>query len=687
MDITDITDDLEKNDLEKIRQQINLIDGQILKALGSRRDLSNQIIQTKSEQQMPLRDSRREEELLSRLIKSGRDLGLDAHFVTRVFHEISDDSVRSQQLFLLKSINPAEEGTKRVGFQGIEGAFSHLAAQKFFAKEIEQIVFVGHPTFAEVVQAVEQSAIDYAFLPIENTTAGSINEVYDLLSEARLAIIGEEVFRVEHCLLALAEVPLASLRKVFSHPQALAQCMKFLSQLETCQREYFADTAMAVRKVKEDQDPTQAAIASEDAGRRYGLTVLRRDIADQRDIFTRFLVAARHPIKVDLRIPAKTSLVITTPDEPRALLNALNVLGKHDINLTKLESRPKPRTPFQYIFYLDFVGNIADENVQAALEELSGTTSFLKILGSYPMEARGKTAPSIQSMVPPKKEAQSSEGPGGAAAEPKKAKAKVSYKLASRDTKADNTVITVRGVKIGGPEFTVMAGPCAVESKEQIFACARQVKECGGRILRGGCFKPRTSPYSFQGLGFAGLELLAEAGREYDLPIVTEVLSPGDVEAVAKVADILQIGARNMQNFSLLREAGKVNRPVLLKRGMMSTLDEFLNAAEHILGQGNQQVILCERGIRTFETVTRNTLDLGAIPILKHLTHLPIVVDPSHAAGQRDLVVPLALAAHAVGPHGMIVEIHPDPEKALSDGPQALRFPDFVGLMREIYKK
>jgi chorismate mutase/prephenate dehydratase len=205
-------------------------------------------------------------------------------------------------------------------------------------------------------------------------------------------------------------------------------------------------------------------------------------------------------------------------------------------------------------------------------------------------------------------------------------------------------------------------------------------------LLRGGCFKPRTSPYSFQGLGFDGLEMLAEAGREYDLPVVTEVLSPADVEQVARYADVLQIGARNMQNFSLLSEVGRASRPVLLKRGMMSTMEEFLNAAEYILDRGNHQVILCERGIRTFETATRNTLDLGSIPILKRLTHLPIMVDPSHAAGRRDLVIPLALAAHAVGPHGIIVEIHPEPEKALSDGPQSLHFFEFSDLMRRIYQ-
>ncbi len=258
----------------------------------------------------------------------------------------------------------------------------------------------------------------------------------------------------------------------------------------------------------------------------------------------------------------------------------------------------------------------------------------------------------------------------------------MSYKLASRETKPKDTVLEVRGVSIGGADFVMIAGPCAVESREQIMACARQVKEAGGHILRGGCFKPRTSPYSFQGLGFEGLELLAEAGREFDLPVVTEVLSPDDVERIAEASDVLQIGARNMQNFSLLKAVGQVSCPVVLKRGMMATLDEFLNAAEYILGHGNQQVILCERGIRTFETSTRATLDLGAVPILKRMTHLPIIVDPSHAAGRRELVPSLALAAHAVGPHGMMVEIHPHPERALSDGPQALRFPDFVELMR-----
>jgi len=216
------------------------------------------------------------------------------------------------------------------------------------------------------------------------------------------------------------------------------------------------------------------------------------------------------------------------------------------------------------------------------------------------------------------------------------------------------------------------------------MVCAKEAKEHGTHILRGGCFKPRTSPYSFQGLGLKGLDMLVDAGKTYHMPVITEVMSEEDIEPVAAKSDILQIGARNMQNFSLLKALGRTHRPIMLKRGLSSTLEDLLMAVEYVLSEGNQQVFLCERGIRTFETATRNTLDLSAVPVLKKLTHLPIFVDPSHAAGERDLVPPLALAAKAVGAHGIMVEFHPEPEKALSDGPQALRFPQFETLMHDL---
>lgn len=258
------------------------------------------------------------------------------------------------------------------------------------------------------------------------------------------------------------------------------------------------------------------------------------------------------------------------------------------------------------------------------------------------------------------------------------------FKLASREFKPKDSLVQINGVKIGGNEVVVMAGPCAVESKEQVLETAMAVQKAGAKILRGGAFKPRTSPYSFQGLGKEGLEILACAKEKTGLGIVTEVLEPKDVPLVSQYADILQIGARNMQNFALLEEVGKVNKPVLLKRGMSSTLEELLLSAEYILSNGNYNVILCERGIRTFEKYTRNTLDISAVPMIKKLSHLPVIVDPSHSTGQRDLVNPISKAAIAAGADGLIVEVHPHPDKALCDGYQSLTFQEFEKLMKEL---
>jgi 3-deoxy-7-phosphoheptulonate synthase len=258
------------------------------------------------------------------------------------------------------------------------------------------------------------------------------------------------------------------------------------------------------------------------------------------------------------------------------------------------------------------------------------------------------------------------------------------YKLASRESQEGYTVISVGDVKIGGPEFVVMAGPCSIESEEQLMESAYIVKKGGAHILRGGAFKPRTSPYSFQGLEEEGLKLLKKAREKTGLPVVTEVMNTADVELVEEYADIIQIGARNIQNFPLLKKVGLARKPVLLKRGMMTTIEELLMSAEYILSAGNHQLILCERGIRTFETATRNTLDISAVPVLKELTHLPIIVDPSHAAGHWRYVIPLAKAVRAVGADGLLVEVHPEPDKALSDGIQSLKPEKFYQLMEEL---
>jgi len=258
------------------------------------------------------------------------------------------------------------------------------------------------------------------------------------------------------------------------------------------------------------------------------------------------------------------------------------------------------------------------------------------------------------------------------------------YKLASREFRPEDTVIKVGDVAIGGRDTVIMAGQCSVDTEEQMMATARVVKEAGGHILRGGAFKPRTNPYAFRGLGEKGLQILAAAKAETGLAIISEVMDPRDVELVARYADILQVGSRSMQNFTLLDEVGRAGKPVMLKRGMWAPLQEWLLAAEYILAQGNSQVMLCERGIRTFETSTRFTMDLSAIPAVKRLSHLPIIGDPSHATGYRYLVEPMAMAAVAAGADGLIVELHPNPDRALSDGPQSLTFDGFRQLIERV---
>ena len=259
-----------------------------------------------------------------------------------------------------------------------------------------------------------------------------------------------------------------------------------------------------------------------------------------------------------------------------------------------------------------------------------------------------------------------------------------SYKLANKKFKTEPTVIDVGGVKIGGDSFVIMAGPCAVESHDQLFETAIAAKAGGAQILRGGAYKPRTSPYSFQGLEIEGLKYMAEVRDETGLKIITEVTSEHALEAAVNYVDIIQIGARNMQNFELLKEAGKINKPVMLKRGLSATIDELLNAAEYIMSEGNEEVILCERGIRTYETSTRNTLDISAVPVIRSKSHLPIIIDPSHASGVREYIAPLSKAGVAVGADGLMIEVHPHPEIALSDGAQSLNPKDFKALTDEL---
>ncbi|HEU4915791.1 MAG TPA: bifunctional 3-deoxy-7-phosphoheptulonate synthase/chorismate mutase [Acidimicrobiia bacterium] len=660
-------------DIERIRDDIDRIDADILKLLAERKAHSLRIAKEKGIHDRPSRDQTREEGLISDRIASGMEHDLDSGLVNRLWREIVNDSVRIQQEFLDRMEGPDSAVT--VAIQGIDGSYSQLAAQQYFDHKGTSVNYVRSPTFAAAIAAVQRGEADVAVLPIENTTSGAISEVYDLLLDSNLRFVGDVRFRIRHCLLGIEGASISELRRIYCHPQAVAQCSEFLAQLDHCEIVYFSDTALSGQKIRDLDDRTIAAIASEEAGRIFGLDVLKTGIANRDENYTRFVVVAPEPAHVPEGVPTKTSIVMAVGNHPGALMDALGVFHDADINLVMLESRPIPNNPREELFYLDFDGNISDQSVVDVLDVLTRQVRFMRVLGSYPSrDLRPKPVErKVRQVIPKGRSALTQLEPLPSSP--------TGYRLGSRGHKEQNTIVEVAGVKLGGEDLVVIAGPCAVESWDQVMTAAKVVKERGGSILRGGCFKPRTSPYSFQGLGFEALEMLVEAGKAYGLPVVTEVVSPEDVEGVARKADILQIGTRNMQNFSLLSAVGRAHRPVMLKRGMSSSLEELLQAAEYILSEGNQQVFLCERGIRTFETSTRNTLDLSAVPVLRQRTHLPVIVDPSHAAGDRDLVPPLALAAQAIGAHGIMVEIHPDPDSALSDGPQSLTLDQFRDMM------
>ncbi|MEX1038139.1 MAG: bifunctional 3-deoxy-7-phosphoheptulonate synthase/chorismate mutase [Acidimicrobiia bacterium] len=668
--------------IDSLRENVDGIDDQILALLAERRRVSSKIADEKQRTKRPFRDEVRENSLLTKRVEAARDHDLDPGLVVRIWEQIIADSVSLQHDHFQGLLNGGGS-TAVVALQGIEGSYSQLAAEQFFRDKPVEISLLACTRFADVANAVEQGRADVAMLPVENTTSGGIAEVYDVLLHSRLSVIGEVKYRVQHCLLGTEDSSLDTIKSIYGHPQAVTQCSDFLGELPDVEVVFFGDTAMSGRRIKSIGDPTIAAIASEEAARRFGLKVLKRAIGNRKENYTRFLVVAREPISVDPQIPSKTSLVLAVGNAPGALMEVLARFKEQDIPLVKLESRPTIDNPWEELFYVDFDGNVSSPHVQLALDGVRKNAKFVRVLGSYPS----------QDLRPQKRDLNLTPDGDRARVKPAGAKAAASpvtasgYRLASRAQKEETTIIDVGGVKIGGDEFVVIAGPCAVESFEQVMAAAAGAKAAGANILRGGCFKPRSSPYSFQGLGFEGLEMLVEAGRVHGMPIVTEVMAPEHVERMSETADILQIGARNMQNFTLLSEAGRSSRPVMLKRGMSASLDEWLQAAEYILDAGNQQVFLCERGIRTFETSTRNTLDVAAVPVLKQRTHLPVIIDPSHAAGDRSLVMPLALAGQAVGAHGLMVEVHPNPAEALSDGPQSLDLDDFDDLMALINSK
>ena len=667
-------------DISDLRRSLDGVDSGIVGLIAQRGRLIAEIGRLKEHGTSAIQDADRERQVLAGVEAVAADLGVSASLVRRIFRELIGDSVAQQA----RQLTGAATGRLRVAFQGSAHAYSDAAARKYLAARGAEGDLAGYGAFGQAVGALLAGEVDLAVLPIENTSAGSINEVYTLLREHDLFISGEETGKVDHCLAAVQDVPLSSLSRILSHPQGLEQCAQFLQSLPHAIPASYLDTAGAVAAVAAMGDPSVAAIGSPEAAQAHGLVVLRHGIADSQDNYTRFVVLSATATPVDVRIACKTSLILITRHEEGALLRCLEILSGSGHSMTKLESRPRPGRPWEYLFFLDFEGNVAEPRTAAALDELRLAAQYVKVLGSYPAKALRHPAHPGSLPDAPAAEAPADTLEAVAADRATAGHRSRQYRLVGRASRAADTMVQVGDLLVGGSGFAVMAGPCSVENAEQIAATAKFVRDHGAHVLRGGVFKPRTSPYAFQGLGWKGLELLVAAGREIGLPVVTEVMAVEQAQRMAKDADILQVGARNMQNFDLLREVGKLDRPVLLKRGLSSTIEEWLAAAEYIVAQGNQQVILCERGIRTFESATRNTLDLSAVAVVRERSHLPVIVDPSHSTGQRRYVAPMAWAARAAGAHGLLIEVHPAPEKALSDAEQSLSFGEFAALMSQL---
>ena len=571
--------------------------------------------------------------------------------------------------------------TMTAAFEGIEGAYSHVVLEAYAGRRGVTFEPLGCASFRAVAHAVLGGKADVGLLPIDNAIAGTIREGYDVLAEYELDPLAEITLRLEHRLVGLPGATLEGVREIESHAIVLAECGRFLASLPDVKRVPVGDTAIAARDVAAAKNPALAAICSKEAAERYGLVELAGSIADHPDNTTRFLLF-RAPVASGLARefePAaagsdrKTSLIFSVADKPGALARSLDAFGKHGLNVSKLDSKSRLGTS-EFAFYADVDGDVREERFSDALRDLKEYTSSLHIIGSYDAgTAPARVRRTLDVVVD-----------NSPAVVPSVSKQKQNFPKVTREPGQARSKVRVGNVVLEDGTFIIAAGPCSVESREQVLAVAHEIADHGAVMLRGGAFKPRTSPYAFQGMGWEGLALLAEAGRETGMPIVSEVMSVDQVERMGQSVDMYQIGARNMQNFDLLKAVGKTHIPVLLKRGMSASLDELLSAAEYILSEGNPDVVLCERGIRTFETATRNTLDLSAVAVLREKTHLPIMVDPSHGVGVRRWIRPLCRAAKAVGANGILIEVHPNPAVALSDADQALTFADYEEIVADL---
>ncbi|ABM25804.1 chorismate mutase [Shewanella putrefaciens] len=616
--------------LNQTREQITHLDNELLSLLAERRRLSLEVARSKEVDVRPIRDTQREKELLARLVKAGREKGLDAHYVISLYQSIIEDSVLNQQAYLHGRANPETQKQQYcIAYLGARGSYSYLAATRYCQRRQVDMLDLGCQSFDEIVQAVESGHADYGFLPIENTSSGSINEVYDVLQHTSLSIVGETTIEVSHCLLAKAGSKISDIKTVYAHPQPISQCSRYLSQHKDLRLEYCSSSAEAMERVNQSPDNSAAAIGSVEGGALYQLESIEAGLANQKINQSRFIVVARKAVAVPEQLPAKTTLIMATGQKAGALVEALLVLKAHQLNMSKLESRPIPGTPWEEMFYLDIDANISSEAMQAGLKQLERITRFIKVLGCYPCETVKPTQLSNSQLL----------------IEPSTSKTQVISDTVpdanpfrySKAYKAQASEINCGPFCIGAGNIGAIAKIVLTHEQSHLALTQfehkiKQLKEAGFQAVILDNINQLVSPELI-------LPKLRQTLHQYDLLCIIAIEQAIDIVLATQQGDMLFLTGKHMFNQSLLTQAGTLPIPLLLERNDMASYEEFLAATEVILSQGNQQLILCDSGVRTFNNANLPTLDLTSLIQIKATSHLPIVINPCYAIADEALIL------------------------------------------------
>lgn len=619
--------------LNQTREQITHLDNELLSLLAERRRLSLEVARSKEVDVRPIRDTQREKELLARLVTAGREKGLDAHYVISLYQSIIEDSVLNQQAYLHGRANPETQKQQYcIAYLGARGSYSYLAASRYCQRRQVEMLDLGCQSFDEIVQAVESGHADYGFLPIENTSSGSINEVYDVLQHTSLSIVGETTIEVSHCLLGKPGSKLSDIKTVYAHPQPISQCSRYLSQHKDLRLEYCSSSAEAMEKVNQSSDNSAAAIGSTEGGALYQLESIESGLANQKINQSRFIVVARKAVAVPEQLPAKTTLIMATGQKAGALVEALLVLKAHQLNMSKLESRPIPGTPWEEMFYLDIDANISSEAMQQGLKQLERITRFIKVLGCYPCETVKPTQLSnSQLLIEPN--TSKAEVISTVSLDPSPYRFSKAYKAQASEIHCGP--FTIGAGHIGAiSKITLSKSLLQQESSQAALSAferrVKQLKEAGFQaVILDGCHSLASAE--------AIIPKLRQTLHQYDLLCVIAIEQATDMPLATGHADMLFLTGKQMFNQTLLTQAGTLPIPLFLERNDMASYEEFMAATETILSQGNQQLILCDSGIRTYNNANLPTLDLASLIQIKANSHLPIVINPCYAISEDAL--------------------------------------------------